>query len=104
VTGIPGHASDVWGLAATLFEAVAGYRAFDDGDLDSEDVRVRYPQLVEEPYELPDRVPHEVAKVLAAGLDKEPANRPLPHELAEALGPVLERQPRARLGGGLRTR
>ncbi|MFP5282224.1 MAG: serine/threonine-protein kinase, partial [Actinomycetes bacterium] len=32
-TGVPGPASDVWGLAATLFEAVAGYRPFDDGDL-----------------------------------------------------------------------
>jgi len=103
-TGIPGHASDVWGLAATLFEAVAGYRAFDDGDLDADDVRVRYPQLVDEPYDLPDGVPHEVSKVLTAGLEKAPADRPLPHELAEALQPVLERQPRARLGGGFKSR
>lgn len=98
-TGEPGHASDVWGLSATLFEAVAGYRAFDDGDLDSPDVRVRYPQLVDDPYELPDRVPHEVAKILYAGLEKRPADRPLPHEIAEALEPVLARQPRARLAG-----
>ena len=34
-TGVPGHASDVWGLGVTLFEAVAGYRAFDDGDRDA---------------------------------------------------------------------
>ncbi|WP_121258530.1 serine/threonine-protein kinase [Nocardioides ferulae] len=98
-TGVPGHASDVWGLAATLFEAVAGYRPFDEGDLDSDDVRRRYPQLVEEPYELPDRVPAEVAKIVVAGLDKVPGNRPLPAEFAEALEPVLARQPRARLGG-----
>ncbi len=31
-TGTPGHASDVWGLGATLFEAIAGYKAFDEGD------------------------------------------------------------------------
>ena len=97
--GRPDHASDVWGLAATLFEAVAGYRAFDDGDRDAEDLVARYPQLVAEPYDLPDRVPHEVAKVVHAGLAKDPADRPLPHEVAEALEPVLARQPRARLGG-----
>lgn len=99
VAGEPGHASDVWGLCATLFEAVAGYRAFDDGDPDAEDVRTRYPQLVDDPYELPDRVPHEVVKILYAGLEKRPADRPLPHEVAEALEPVLARQPRARLAG-----
>jgi serine/threonine protein kinase len=90
--GEPSPASDVWGLGATLFEAVAGYRAFDDpGD--------SFPQLVDEPYELPDRVPAEVTKVLHAALDVVPANRPLPHEVAEALEPVLDRQPAVRLGG-----
>lgn len=98
-TGTPGPASDVWGLAATLFHAVAGYRPFDDGAMESDDVTLRYPQLVEDPYELPDRVPHEVAKIVYAGLDKDPAVRPLPHEVAEALEPVLARQPRARLAG-----
>jgi serine/threonine protein kinase len=99
VTGRPGHASDVWGLCATLFEAIAGYRAFDDGDLESPDVRVRYPQLVDGPYDLPDRVPAEVAKIVYAGLTRDPDSRPLPHEVAEALEPVLARQPRARLAG-----
>jgi serine/threonine protein kinase len=98
-TGRPGPASDVWGLAATMYEAVAGYRAFDDGDLASDDVEVRYPQLVDEPYELPGHVPDEVVKVILAGLEKDPAQRPAPHEVAEALEPVLARQPRARLAG-----
>ncbi len=96
--GGPSPASDVWGLCATLFHAVAGHRAFDD-------VRERdYPQTYDDPYRLPDGVPPEVAKVVHAGLDRDPANRPLPRELAEALEPVLERQPRVRLGGGLRAR
>ena len=34
-TGTPGYASDVWGLGATLFEAIAGYKAFDEGDRDA---------------------------------------------------------------------
>ncbi len=96
--GPPSPASDVWGLCATLFHAVAGYRAFDDvqdGD---------YPQTYDDPVDLPDGTPPEVAKILYAGLDRDPANRPLPREVAEALEPVLERQPRVRLGGALRTR
>lgn len=88
--GVPGPASDVWGLGATLFEVIAGYRAFDD-------VTDHYPQLDEEPYELPETVPSEVAKVVYAALAKDPAHRPLPHEIAGALEPVLARQPRARL-------
>jgi serine/threonine protein kinase len=91
--GEPGFASDVWGLAATVFEAVAGYRAFDD-PVDGD-----YPQLVDDPYELPDRTPAEVAKILYAALDRDPAARPLPREVAEALEPVLDRQPPVRLAG-----
>ena len=56
-TGVPGHASDVWGLGATLFEAVAGYRAFDDGDRSSDDLEERYPQLSRPPHELPPGAP-----------------------------------------------
>ena len=95
--GEPGPASDVWGLAATLFEAVAGYRAFAGPPAD-------HPQRIEDPLDLPAGVPPEVAKVVQAGLDRVPANRPLPHEVAEALQPVLERQPPVRLGGALRAR
>ena len=98
-TGRPGHASDVWGLAATVFEAVAGYRAFDDGDREAADLAERFPQIGDEPYELPAKVPPEVAKTLYAALDKDPVRRPLPSEFAEALEPVLARQPRPRLAG-----
>jgi serine/threonine protein kinase len=91
--GAPGPASDVWGLAATLYEAVAGHRAFDDPSEEG------FPQLGDDPYRLPDRVPSEVAKVLYAGLERDPAARPLPREVAEALEPVLDRQPPVRLGG-----
>lgn len=88
--GEPSPASDVWGLGATLFEAVAGVRAYRTPD--------------EEPAALPDRVPPEVVKIVRACLSQRPGDRPLPREVAEALEPVLERQPPVRLGGGLRAR
>lgn len=100
--GVPGPASDVWGLGATLFEAVAGYRAFDPGDPTSDEPSARFPQVVDEPYALPDGVPAEVAAVLYAALEPDPADRPVPREIADALQPVLERQPVARLSSKLR--
>ena len=98
-SGNPGPASDVWGLGATLFEAVAGYKPFDRAGLDAVTVAERFPQVVDTPYDLPDRVPSDVAKVVHACLEPQPANRPLPHEVAEGLQPALERAPRGRLAG-----
>jgi serine/threonine protein kinase len=83
--GEPSPASDVWGLGATLFEAVAGYRAVD--------------VPTDEPSDLPERTPAEVVKTIGACLAVDPADRPLPREVAEALEPVLDRQPRVRLNG-----
>jgi serine/threonine protein kinase len=96
-TGRPCFASDVWGLGATLFEAVAGYRAFDDGDVDAPELGRRFPQVVDAPYDLPGRVPADVAKLVYAALEPDPGNRPLPRELAEGLEPVLSRQAPAKL-------
>jgi serine/threonine protein kinase len=95
--GVPGFASDVWGLGATLFHAVAGYRPFDEGDPDAETLEGRFPQLVEEPYELPDGVPAAVSKLLLAMLAPAPEDRPEPREVADALEPVLAAQPAHKL-------
>ena len=98
-SGVPGPASDVWGLGATLFQAVAGRRAFDDTQPRAEDVPDRFPQLVDPPRALPARAPGEVAEVVLACLERRPDDRPLPAEVADRLGPVLERMPRGRLAG-----
>ncbi|HET6627326.1 MAG TPA: serine/threonine-protein kinase [Nocardioidaceae bacterium] len=98
-TGTPGFASDVWGLGATLFEAIAGYRPFDAGAADDDDAAARFPQLRELSYTLPAQIPADVAKIVYACLEPEPADRPLPHEVADGLGPALERAPRGRLAG-----
>lgn len=98
-TGTPGFAGDVWGLGATLFEAIAGYRPFDDGDPDAPAAEDRFPQLVSPPHKLPERVPPDVAKLVLAALEPDPADRPEPRDIAEALEPALARQPRGRLAG-----
>lgn len=97
--GVPSPASDVWGLAAVLFEAVSGYRPFRDGDLSSDRAEVRHPQLVEGPAQLPGDVPAAVREVVLAGLSPRAEDRPLPHEVSEALEPVLHALPAPRLSG-----
>ena len=94
---VPSFASDVWGLGATLFHAVAGHRPFEHGDPDADDVRLRFPQLANAPKALPDGVPPVVADVIAACLRRDPSERPLPHEVAEVLEPVLAGLPRGSL-------
>lgn len=94
---VPGYASDVFGLGATLFHAIAGFRPFEEGDPDADDLRDRYPQLVEEPHPLPETVPAAVRKTVMAMLEDDPDDRPLPHEVATALEPVLAAQPKAKL-------
>ena len=99
VSGVPGYASDMWGLGATLFEAITGYKAYDDGVADAPETAARFPQLVDMPYVMPESVADDVAKLVYACLERDPRNRPLPHELAEGLEPALERAPRGRLAG-----
>ena len=98
-SGTPRPASDVWGLGATLFEAVAGHKAFDTGDPAAADVGDRFPQLLDEPFALPGHVPSDVAEVIERCLTPDPAARPTPAAVADAFGPILERHPRGRLGG-----
>lgn len=98
-TGSPCPASDVWGLGTTLFHAVAGHRAFPEGDPHAADLVDRFPQVSARPAELADRVPSPVAKIIVAMLEPRPDDRPLPREVADALLPVLEGLPRGRLAG-----
>ena len=100
--GVPGPASDVWGLGATLFHAVAGERAYAAGDPDADALTSRYPQVGQSLGVLPDRTPAPVAKLIHACLEQLPENRPAPHEIADALQPVLEQQPRSRLAGAFK--
>ena len=95
--GVPGPASDVWGLGATIYHAVAGERPYAEGDPDGTTPAQRHPQVAADPPPLPGRTSSEVVKVVASCLERRPEDRPRPSEVADALQPVLERQPRARL-------
>ena len=44
--GAPGPPSDVWGLGATLFHAIAGDRPYAEGDPTATEVALRHPQVV----------------------------------------------------------
>jgi serine/threonine protein kinase len=63
-----GAPADVFGLCATVYEAVAGTRA---------------------PAALPRRTPRELASILRAGLDPDPSARPPAVEVALALEPLV---------------
>lgn len=95
--GVPGPASDVWGLGATLHEAISGEKPFAKGDPDSTDPAAVHPQLVARTPLLDKRVPGEVRDIVQAALSPEPGKRPTPAEISETLQPVLERQPVHRL-------
>ncbi|MDQ3766035.1 MAG: serine/threonine protein kinase [Actinomycetota bacterium] len=95
----PGSAADVWGLGVTLFEACAGYLPFTQGvDDDAAEVTWRWPQIVEEPADLPRATLDAVAKPIYACLDKDPLVRPSPAQLAQLLEPLVGSLPKPVLG------
>ena len=91
-----GPPSDVWGLGATLYHAIAGQRPFSRprSSDDDADLEMRFPQLVEEPRPWPVRVPPELSGAVLATLAKDPAQRPTAGELAESLQPLVAALPR----------
>jgi serine/threonine protein kinase len=87
-----GPATDVWGLGATLFHAVSGRKPFPRGT--GKDGAGRFPQLVEEPRELPGRLPEELRSLILEMLDRNPAARPTCAEVVERLQPLVAELPR----------
>ena len=91
--------TDVWGMGATLYEALAKSPPFPAGARGAgARPRDRFPQLVDEPRPLPDDVPRELSELVLSCLEKRPPDRPSAAELALALEPLVAGLPRPRIG------
>jgi len=85
--------SDLFGLGATLYEALTGMRPFPDGDETAIDKAKLYPQLVEDPQPLHDIIdlPPALERIVMSCLARDPARRPRSAvETALALEGILE--------------
>jgi eukaryotic-like serine/threonine-protein kinase len=92
-----GPPADVWGIGATMFRAATGERPFPKGKPDATIPEERWPQLVEPPGRLSNRIPPPIAAAIADCLATNQAERPAPGEVADRLEPVLTEMPRPRL-------
>jgi len=87
-----GPKSDVWGLGATLHEALTGDLPFPRRDGD------RYPQLSQSPQRPRGRLPGELVDLVMACLEPDPADRPSAAQVGDALEPLVEQLPAPRIG------
>jgi eukaryotic-like serine/threonine-protein kinase len=85
-----GPPADVWGVGATVYEALVRARPFpEDGE--------RFPQLRAEPRPLPRHVPTPLAALVHSCLRPTPADRPTTTELTGVLESLVDRLPPPRL-------
>lgn len=84
-----GPPADIWGLGATLFEALTAQQAF------PADGGARFVQLRAEPPAVPPKAPPALAAAVRACLANDPEARPTAAELDDMLEPLAEWSTRA---------
>jgi len=86
--------TDLFGLGATMYEALTAMQPFSEGDDEAAELETRYPQLVEEAMplrELRPEIPGALEDVIMRCLAADPARRPgSARDCATALTSVLE--------------
>lgn len=87
-----GPPADIWGLGATMYEALARKPAFESSASE------RHPQLRSRPPALPRNVAPELSDVVLACLSPSPHDRPTAAELAATVEPWSAALPAPRLG------
>jgi serine/threonine protein kinase len=87
-----GPKTDVWGLGAMMYEAVARRRPF------ASTSEERHPQLRVGPESLPKDIPAPLTDAIMACLAHRPENRPTAEELAALVEPWAASLPKPRLG------
>lgn len=100
--GAMGPATDIWGLGATVYEAISGRMPFPAGRKDGPP-EVRFPQLVHAPADFPD-VPPVLADPILSCLEERPEDRPTAEELADVLQPLVAVLPRPSIVPRIRPR
>lgn len=85
-----GPHTDIWGLGATMYHAIAGRRPFPrEKDFDEKDLLSKFPQLVHDPDRLPRGTPPEVHDIILRCLKKEQSARPTAAGVATVLEPLV---------------
>ena len=97
-----GPPADVWGLGATMHHAASGSVPFprERAAAYSDDPRVRFPQIFDEPPALAASVPAPLAALIRQMLAFDPAERPGADEVADALEPLVITRPTKKQKGG----